>query len=49
MSGSASRAGRLPVLLLTGPTGAGKTDWAIRRAVNANTKQRYAMRRVVGK
>jgi tRNA dimethylallyltransferase len=27
--------GRLPVLLLTGPTGAGKTDWAIRLAGSA--------------
>jgi tRNA dimethylallyltransferase len=27
--------GRLPVLLLTGPTGAGKTDWAIRLAESA--------------
>ena len=35
MSGNASGAGRLPVLLLTGPTGAGKTDWAIRLAESA--------------
>lgn len=35
MSGKASGAGRLPVLLLTGPTGAGKTDWAIRLAESA--------------
>jgi tRNA dimethylallyltransferase len=31
----ASGARRLPVLLLTGPTGAGKTDWAIRLAESA--------------
>jgi tRNA dimethylallyltransferase len=31
----ASRAGRLPVLLLTGPTGAGKTDLAIQLAETA--------------
>jgi tRNA dimethylallyltransferase len=35
VSGNASGAGRLPVLLLTGPTGAGKTDWAIRLAGSA--------------
>lgn len=32
---SAAGARRLPVLLLTGPTGAGKTDWAIRLAESA--------------
>ncbi|HEV2229279.1 MAG TPA: tRNA (adenosine(37)-N6)-dimethylallyltransferase MiaA [Steroidobacteraceae bacterium] len=31
----ASGARRLPVLLLTGPTGAGKTDWAVRLAESA--------------
>ncbi len=35
MSGGASGTGRLPVLLLSGPTGAGKTDWAIRLAESA--------------
>jgi tRNA dimethylallyltransferase len=35
VSGHAPGAGRLPVLLLTGPTGAGKTDWAIRLAESA--------------
>lgn len=35
MSGSAPGTGRLPVLLLTGPTGAGKTDWAIHLAESA--------------
>ena len=33
--GDVSGARRLPVLLLTGPTGAGKTDWAIRLAESA--------------
>jgi tRNA dimethylallyltransferase len=35
MPGSAPASGRLPVLLLSGPTGAGKTDWAIRLAESA--------------
>ena len=35
MSGRAADAGRLPVFLLSGPTGAGKTDWAIRLAETA--------------
>jgi tRNA dimethylallyltransferase len=35
VSGKAPSAGRLPVLLLTGPTGAGKTEWAIRLAASA--------------
>lgn len=35
MSAGASGAGRLPVFLLTGPTGAGKTEWAIRLAETA--------------
>jgi tRNA dimethylallyltransferase len=35
VSGKAPSAGRLPVLLLTGPTGAGKTEWAIRLAGSA--------------
>lgn len=35
MSGKGPGASRLPVLLLTGPTGAGKTDWAIRLAESA--------------
>jgi tRNA dimethylallyltransferase len=35
MPGGASGTGRLPVLLLSGPTGAGKTDWAIRLAGSA--------------
>ena len=35
MSVSASGTGRAPVLLLSGPTGAGKTDWAIRLAESA--------------
>ena len=35
MSGEASGAPRLPVYLLGGPTGAGKTDWAIRLAERA--------------
>ncbi|MGH8265986.1 MAG: isopentenyl transferase family protein, partial [Steroidobacteraceae bacterium] len=32
MRGGAPPEERLPVYLLTGPTGAGKTDWAIRLA-----------------
>lgn len=35
MAGSGSGAGGPPVFLLTGPTGAGKTDWAIRLAESA--------------
>jgi len=35
VSGTAPGAARLPVLLLAGPTGAGKTDWAIRLAASA--------------
>jgi tRNA dimethylallyltransferase len=35
MPGSDIGTGRLPVFLLSGPTGAGKTDWAIRLAESA--------------